>query len=227
MGNASVITGIVQESLVTSAFLNQARLGRKQRKEGEKLLNQANMMDTTYSTPSEIEDAYKRALRDAELEGSNSPLTALLMNQALSNESARMGNINRYATSGAQAMAMGEQVNQETSREKNNALIAGYQENRRIKERNQDRLENMSLSLGDYRDQEYQMNVYMPWLQKFTEAQQMIASGTQNEYQGLVNLGTAKSGGTSFDSIDWNTVDFSRKQDAGKGKGSDGYYGFG
>ena len=171
MALGQIITGII----------NNGR-ARKMRKKGEGLEQQAYAGRTDFEIPQEIEQNLALAKNEA---FGKPALQSQLENIAASEESANLSAVNRYATSGADALAAAAGVSQRTSQSRQKAVATGQE----VRQQNMQTLYQAGNNLADYRSMQWDLNVNIPFLQRLQFAQQLQGAGYQGQNDAINSIG--------------------------------------
>lgn len=156
----------------------QYRKARKLRKEGERLMKEAQAKRTDYQIPDEIRNQYSLAHSEA---FGKPAVQQAMENAADAEQSANLGAVSRYATSGADALAAAAGVNQQSRQGYNEAAIAGAQQ----RQQNMGNLYQAGNLLADYKSMAWDLNVNIPYLQRMQWAQDLIGAGYQGQNSGI------------------------------------------
>lgn len=160
----------------------QMVMGNKQRKRGDRLINQAESERVDYKAPQSTRDQLGEAKTRSY---GKSSVQKLLESDAQEASTRYAGNVKANATSGSQALAMmakGATLENEMTRK---AQLAGEED----RQRKEEALERARGEMAKAEDNEYQLNVREPYLNKLTRGEQMVGAGTQNMFGGLNTIG--------------------------------------
>lgn len=184
MGLVSAIAGGLFGTITN---LIAFRRGRKQTREGQALIDQANKERVDYTVPTAVTKATNRAL----LESQGGSALQRYMQEGTDRASASyLRAIKRGATSSTQALASTQKaVGGITQRGYNDAAIAGIQR----RDQKQAIARGLQMQLGEYQDKAYDMNVQQPYLMNMQMGYDQLQAGNQNTFNALSNIGSILS----------------------------------
>lgn len=178
-GAIGVLAGGVT-GLITNIFA--ARLASKQRKEANRLRERAEARRVDYKTPTAITDKYNEAKMDAQ---GSSALQRLLEDKAQRSGADYLSQLKKGATSSSQLLNKSLEMQTVTNQQMNEAAVSGYQD----QVRKEAILRDSQSEVGDYKDQEYEMNVNRPYLMDIQQSNELLGAATQNKFNAFANMG--------------------------------------
>ena len=168
--------------------------GRKMRKQGEKLQQQAEARRTKFQIPTGISANYAQAQNELGAK----PAVEQAMQDATNQQLAgNLSAVRRYATSGADALAAASGAQNVAQQGMSQAAVAGGQ----ARQQNMENVLQAGNALGDYQSMQWDVNVNQPYLQRMEFAQGKQAAGQAQEQAALGSIGGATGGlGSMLDS---------------------------
>lgn len=172
----SALTDWIKGVKGTVVGIGQYRRAKKLLRKGEDLQRQAEAQRTDFKIPDEIKNNYQTAQSEA---FGKQEIQQQMENSADAEQSANLAAINRYATSGADALSAASGANQQTAVGYNQAAIAGAQS----RQQNMGNMYEAGNLLADYKSMAWDMNVNIPYLQRMQWAMDLQGAG----YQGKID----------------------------------------
>lgn len=168
--------GIAGSIEAVVGYRNERRAS-KLRKKGEKLMDEARAGRTDYEIPQEVLDSYGTAQNEA---FGKPAIQRYMEENADRNLANNISAVNRYSTSGADALAAAFSANQQSQADYGQAAAAGS----KMRGQNFDRMYDAANTLADYKSMAWDQNVNIPFLQKMQWAQDLYGAGYQGQIDG-------------------------------------------
>lgn len=162
------------------------KLGKEAMARGQALQDKAEAGRVDQQLPPELLDALGLAKSGV---AQRSSLGDILSGKADKMYSRRLSSINRNATSGAEAQIATEGANDQLSSDYIDASASGVQADQQLQQQNKASYYGLSGELASQRNQMYQNNVLLPYLQRLTLSQSQMQNGMNYRAAGMNQAG--------------------------------------